>query len=243
MRIRKSWFLTQTQMSEPRKHNDMKKYSKTEELQESHFNTIASDYAKYYGDPCCHAYRDKFMNAPMLENICLAGMTVIDAMCGNGETTRYLRRQQAFVTGVDISQEELRNFQRQWPYCTAHCSSMLSTGLKENSYDCVVIVGGLHHIQPNCAEAIHEIHRLLKPGGYFCFTEPHKGSLPDLVRKFWYNHDDYFMENEAAIDLESLKQEFSSKFTFIKEEHKGNLAYLFVYNAMVFRIPLRLVRL
>ena len=154
-------------------------------------------------------YRRIRLNSANLKNfILITGMPVIDAMCGNGETTRYLRRQKALVTGVDISQEELRNFQKQWPDCTTHCSSMLSTGLKENSYDCVVIVGGLHHIQPNCAEAIHEIHRLLKPGGYFCFTEPHKGSLPDLVRKFWYNHDDYFMENEAAIDLESLKQEF-----------------------------------
>ena len=81
MKILKSWFLTQTQMSEPRKHNDMKKYLKTEKLQKALYNTIASDYAKYYDGPCCQMYHDKFINAPMLENICLARMTVINAMC------------------------------------------------------------------------------------------------------------------------------------------------------------------
>jgi SAM-dependent methyltransferase len=183
------------------------------------------------------------MNKPMFEGINLAGLKVIDAMCGNGETTGYLLRHNALVTGVDISQKEIQNFEKQWPDCIAHCASMLSTGLEANFYDCVVAVGGLHHIHPKCSEAINEIHRLLKPGGYFCFTEPHKGSLPDLARRFWYRHDNYFLKNEEAINLEPLQQEFSSKFHFIKEEYKGNLAYLFVYNAMVFRMPLWLVKL
>ena len=215
---------------------------KTEDFQKAHFNTLSSDYARYYGSRWNQVYRFKFMNKPMFDRINLSGLKVVDAMCGNGETTKYLLQQKALVTGIDISQKEIQNFKKQWPDCIAHCSSMLSTGLEANFYDCVVVVGGLHHIHPKCIEAIKEIHRLLKPGGYFCFTEPHKGSLPDLVRRFWYRHDNYFLKNEAAINLESLKQEFSSKFDFIKEEYKGNLAYLFVYNAMVFRMPLRLVQ-
>jgi 2-polyprenyl-3-methyl-5-hydroxy-6-metoxy-1,4-benzoquinol methylase len=216
---------------------------KAEELQKNHFNTLASDYAKYYGSTWVQAYRYKFMNKHMFDKINLSGFRVLDAMCGNGETTGYLLQQKALVTGIDISQKEIQNFKKQWPDCTAHCSSILSTGLEASFYDCVVVVGGLHHIHPQCSEAINEINRLLKPGGYFCFTEPHKGSLPDLARRFWYRLDNYFLENEAALNLESLKQEFSSKFNFIKEEYRGNVAYLFVYNAMVLRMPLWLVRL
>jgi ubiquinone/menaquinone biosynthesis C-methylase UbiE len=216
----------------------MKKYSKTEELQSSHFDSIASKYAKHYGDTSSQAYRYKFINNSLFENINLSGMKVIDALCGNGETTEFLLQQKALVTGLDISQQEIHNFEKQWPDCNAHCASLLSTDLEGDFYDCVVIVGGLHHLHPKCSEAIDEIHRLLKPGGFFCFAEPHKGSLPDRVRKLWYNLDGLFLENEDSINISSLKQEFSSKFEFIKEEYKGNLAYLLVLNSMAFRIPL-----
>ena len=82
----------------------MKKYSKTERLQESHFNTIASEYAKHYGDTWSQAYRYKFIKRSLFENIRLLGMNVLDAMCGNGETTEFLQQQQALVTGFDIFQ-------------------------------------------------------------------------------------------------------------------------------------------
>ena len=45
---------------------------------------------------------------------------------------------------------------------------------RTTSFDCVAVVGGLHHIHPNVKAAVREIHRVLKPGGHFCFMEPHK---------------------------------------------------------------------
>ncbi len=176
----------------------------------------------------------------MFENMDLSGLKVLDAMCGSGETTEYLLQKDSRVTGLDISGEAIRHFRERWPSCDAHCASILSTGFEGNSLDCVVIVGGLHHLHPHISEAINEVYRILKPGGYFCFAEPHKGSIPDRIRQFWYRHDSLFAENEAAIDIEALEREFSSQFKFIKQEYKGNLAYLFVLNSMVFRIPLRL---
>ena len=78
------------------------------------------------------------------------------------------------------------------------------------------------------------------PGGHFGFMEPHAGSLPDVVRKRWYRHDDLFADNEAAVDLAGLKRRFADRFEFLEERYFGNLAYLLVLNSMVFRIPLRL---
>jgi SAM-dependent methyltransferase len=210
-----------------------------ENLQSQHFDSIASNYAAHHGDTWSQKYRHRFINEPMLENINLSGSKVIDALCGSGESTGYLLCKGAEVTGVDISQKEMENFRKHFPSCIGKCKSILSTGLKSNYYDCVVMVGGLHHLHPNVLDGIKEIHRILKVGGFFCFVEPHTGSLPDRMRQLWYKYDSLFAENEAAIDLAVLKNEFSSKFKFIKEDYKGNIAFLLVFQSLVFRIPLR----
>lgn len=217
----------------------MDKYSDTENLQKQHFDTIAAKYAAHYGDAWSLRYRRRFINEPMFANIDLSGATVIDAMCGNGETTGYLMEKGAQVTGIDISPKELDLFRRRFPTCNAVCASILSTGMASNSCDCVVVVGGLHHLHPNVMDAISEFHRILKVGGHLCFMEPHQGSLPDRARRVWYQLDrGMFGANEAAIDLESMKANFGGKFAFVKENYKGNLAYLFVLNSLIFRIPL-----
>jgi len=220
----------------------MDKYSNSDKIQKQHYESIASRYALHYGDFWSQNYRRKFINEPMLEGMDLNGMEVLDAMCGSGETTQYLLDRGGRVTGLDISEEEIHRFHERFPTEKVSCESILSTSFRNNFFDYVVVVGGLHHLHPNCSLAINEIHRVLKPGGLFCFMEPHSGSVPDLARKFWYKHDKVFAENEAAIDLNALKQEFSQKFTFPKEEYGGNIAYLLVLNSMIFRVSQRMKR-
>jgi hypothetical protein len=67
--------------------------------------------------------------------------------------------------------------------------------------------------------------------------EPHSGSFPDLVRRFWYKHDRFFSDNEEAIDVQALETEFASDFRFNKVKYLGNLAFLLVLNSLIFRIP------
>ena len=129
---------------------------------------------------------------------------------------------------------------RRWPQGQAVCASITNTGLPAESFDAAVVVGGLHHLQPNVAQGIDEIHRLLRPGGWFCFLEPHTGSLPDWFRRQWYKRDMRFARNEAAVDLESLKARYADRFDFVKELYCGNLGFLLVYNSMIFAVPLRL---
>jgi len=210
-------------------------------LQSEQFDQLQVQYEAHYDDPTTQAYRHKFMNAPMFDGLELSGMRVLEAMCGSGQTTEYLLAAGASVTGLDVSPKQIESFQRRWPQCTAVCASILESTLEDDSFDCVVVVGGLHHVQPHVREAVTEIHRLLKPGGHFCFVEPHKGSFPDSIRKVWYRHDStYFGENEESIDLPKLKEAFASRFDFLKESYQGNIAYLFVYSSMILRMPLRL---
>jgi SAM-dependent methyltransferase len=159
-------------------------------------------------------------------------------MCGSGQVTGFLLSLGAEVTGLDISQKAIEAFRARWPKCQSVCDSILGSKFADNSFDCVVIIGGLHHIHPYVRKAVSEIYRVLKPGGYICFVEPHKGSLPDIFRTYWYKHDKLFMENEASLDIDELKKEFSGRFAVAKERYAGNIAYLLVMNSMIFRIPL-----
>ena len=209
-----------------------------EQLQIEHYNKISAKYSAHYGDATSQAYRLQFMNAPMFKNINLSEMNVLEAMCGNGQTTDYLLEQGALVTGLDISNYEIHDFKSKRKNCRVVQGSILSTSFEDNVFDCVVITGGIHHTHPHVNKAIYEVYRILKPNGYFCFIEPHEDSFPDVIRKIWYRHDPLFAENEASIDVEKLKQEFVDKFQINEEIYHGNIAYLFVYSSLIFRIPL-----
>ncbi len=121
----------------------------SEQLQLSHYDQIAAEYETHYSDASSLAYRRKFIYGPMFEGLTLSGMKVLDAMCGSGQTAEYLLSKNAQVTGLDISNEMVDSFNARWSNCKAIRRSLLDSGLPDESFDCVVVVGGLHHIQPN----------------------------------------------------------------------------------------------
>ena len=221
----------------------MQTHEATERLQADHYDRIGEDYAVHYGDKFSRNYRDRFINKRMFEGLDLTGMSVIEAMCGSGETTGYLIERGADVTGLDVSPTEIEKFITRWPDAKGICSSIFETGIEDESVDCVVVVGGLHHLHPHLSEGVDEMHRILKKGGYFCFAEPHNGTILDLARRAWYKRDDLFADNEEAIDVEALKTEFADRFRVNHEIYSGNVGYLFVLNSMVFRIPISVKRI
>jgi len=210
----------------------------SELLQRRHYDRIACDYEAHYGDPSSLEYRRRFIYQPMFEGVNLRGMNVLDAMCGSGHTAEYLESQGARVTGLDISPAEITRFRERWPKARGFCRSLLDTKFESDSFDCVTIVGGLHHLHPHLNAAIEEILRILKPGGYFCFMEPHGGSIPDIVRRFWYRFDRLFSDNEAAIDIAGLRKDFDGHFDFERIRYQGNIAFILVLNSLILRMPL-----
>jgi SAM-dependent methyltransferase len=208
-----------------------------EQQQRDHYDRIVDAYEAHYGDAPSREYRRRFIYQEMFDGMELHDMNVLDAMCGSGHTTEYLSARGAQVTGLDISPQEIKRFQDRSPGTAVVCRSLLDSKLDSDSFDCVAVVGGLHHLHPHLNAALAEIHRILKPGGYFCFMEPHSGSIPDLVRRFWYQVDPLFSDNEAAIDFASLQSAFKNKFIFNRITYRGNLAFLFVLNSLIFRMP------
>jgi SAM-dependent methyltransferase len=213
--------------------------ARQEKSQKDHYDRIASEYEAHYDDRFSRVYRNSFLHDPIFEGLDMKDCKVLEGMCGSGQATQYLIDLGAEVVGLDISEEVIVSFKKRWPQAKALRASIFDSNLEDKSFDMIVVFGGLHHVHPRLQEAIDEIHRLLKDGGYFCFGEPHAGCLPDFFRKLWYRFDiKMFAEGEAAIDLEQCKKENSSRFRFLKEKYIGNLAYLFVFNSMIFRVPL-----
>jgi SAM-dependent methyltransferase len=209
----------------------------SESQQRDHYDAIFSDYEKHYDDPSSHRYRNEFVYDPLFEGVDLAGARVLEAMCGSGQATRYLTERGARVVGLDISNEAIASYRNRWNDATAVCGSILESGFPSESFDCVVVIGGLHHLHPHVDSAVREIARVLRSGGHFCLVEPHAGSLPDLFRKVWYRHDHYFADNEASVDVTDLARAHAGAFESVREVFFGGIAWLLVVNSLIFRIP------
>lgn len=214
--------------------------SSSERMQQTHYERISADYDAHYNDKYSREYMLTFVFEQMFNGLDLQGSVLLEAMCGGGQTTNYVRERGANVTGLDISPQQAAHFLRRHPDSSVLCGSILDTSFADNTFDVISVVGGVHHMPPNVNECIAEIHRILKPGGSFCFMEPHTESFADRFRQFWYRYDPLFAKNEAAINMSELRNKFEDKFEFAKEVYAGNFGYLFVLNSMVFRVPHKL---
>jgi SAM-dependent methyltransferase len=198
----------------------------TEILQKQHYERIAADYDAHYNDVFSQKYMEKFVFEPMFEGIDIKDKSVLEAMCGGGQTTKYLLNKNARVTGLDISPQQTDHFKNRHQEADVICGSILHSGIESESFDIVSVVGGIHHMPPYTRESVAEIYRILKPGGYFCFMEPHSESVAESFRRAWY--------------MSELRADFKYHFDFKHEHYLGNFGYLLVLNSMVFRIPLKL---
>jgi len=217
-------------------------YSKIEEEQKKYYNKIAEDYNKHYGNTYALQYRYSQYDL-CLGDIDLKGKKVLDAMCGGGEATGYLLMRGARVTGIDISNSCCEIYHQKFPDCEIICKSFLDQTICE-SEECfdLILTDSLHHLNPYINEAMEQVYRLLKPGGYFCFWEPSSGSLIDLIRKVWYRLDrTYFLQNEVSIDIKSLFDSPKIHFEKLKTIYGGNVAYVLVNLSMALRIPVGIV--
>jgi SAM-dependent methyltransferase len=162
------------------------------DAQEELYDKKAPDYLKHHGDRYSQAYREKFIRRPLfnididLQGIDLRGKKILDAMSAFGPETGFLIERGADVIGLDISPANARLYEKTW---NRQCVVAIihKSGLPNSFFDIVYICGGLHHILPFLSAALQEIHRLLKPGGYFYFMEPNKDTWLNELRVLWYS--------------------------------------------------------
>lgn len=108
----------------------------------------------------------------MLTSHLAKDMKVLELGCGTAYFTRDLAKSGATVTAIDISPELLQAARNSCPAenVTFEIQNAYAMAYSDASFDSVVGSSVLHHLELD--RAVNEIHRVLKPGGMICFTEP-----------------------------------------------------------------------
>jgi ubiquinone/menaquinone biosynthesis C-methylase UbiE len=148
----------------------------------------------------------------------LSGKRVLDMACGQGQFSQILRKEGAFVTGVDVG-EELIDIAKK------HNVSIRETNThkvdyfvssvddlymcKDNSFDRIVCILALQNIE-NLSGVCKEASRVLKKGGTFTFVINHP-AFRNPRHTHWGWHEDekiqyrrvdtYMSESKIKVDM------------------------------------------
>ncbi len=147
----------------------------------------------------------------------VAGKTVLDFGCGNGENSLPLVNRGARVIGLDVSEDLLDLARRRLALhglgrrATFLAGSAHDLPLPDNSVDAVMGIAILHHLDLELAA--REVHRVLKPGAVAVFQEPVRNSkLLKAVRAMIpYRSEEVSDYERPLTDLE-LRQ-FGARFS------------------------------
>jgi len=94
--------------------------------------------------------------------------------CGNGEVAKYIARNyKGRVVGIDIDPEQIkiaRDADEDIPHLKYLEADSTELPFDDDSFDVILSFGVLHHI-PNWDDALEEIKRVLRKGGYFVYAD------------------------------------------------------------------------
>ena len=96
---------------------------------------------------------------------------ICDLGCGPGQIARYLHRQGVETLGVDLSAKMVEEAKRLNPEIHFHQADMLSLPDEDNSWGGIAAFYCIIHIpRGQVVDALHEMKRVLKPGGVLLVT-------------------------------------------------------------------------
>ena len=133
-------------------------------------------------------YRD-FLNTPAFFALLpdVRGLRGLDIGCGEGHNTRLLAGRGAAMTAMDISETFIRHARahesQQTNPIDYRVASAVSVPCEDHAFDFATAFMSLMEV-PETSRVLSEVHRVLKPGGFFqfsiehpCFATPHRRNL------------------------------------------------------------------
>lgn len=102
-----------------------------------------------------------------------AGMDVLDLGCGVGYGTALLAEQARRAVGVDVDPETIAYARRRYaaPNVEFREDDALALGVPDGSFDVVCSFETIEHV-PDADAFVHEVRRVLRPGGAFLVSTP-----------------------------------------------------------------------
>lgn len=115
------------------------------------------------------------------------GKVVLDWGSGNGHFSYFLLKSGYKVSGFSFDDFYLRQYFNEFDYEFKQGNEIKPSVIpySDNQFDAVVSVGVLEHVREtggNEIDSLQEIHRILKPGGYFiCYHFPNQFSWIEAI--------------------------------------------------------------
>ncbi len=94
------------------------------------------------------------------------GEQVLDVGCGTGVYLPYYRRYTPHMTALDLSPEMVVQVRAQWPDVDVLVANAMHLPFPSASFD-VAFANHVLFFVPDINRALREIHRILRPGGWF----------------------------------------------------------------------------
>ncbi len=117
-----------------------------------------------------------------------SGKLVLDAGCGNGYYSNWLKKRGAKVIGVDGSAEMIKIAKQKYPDIKFEVQDLMDkSNFKDSSFDLVLANMLLMHMQ-KIDTFLADAKRLLKPGGHLIFSVLHPAfnqPTAALYKSFW----------------------------------------------------------
>lgn len=147
-------------------------------IQQEHYDHVAEAYAANLEYPHTQEYME-YLDRVLREEIDGTDLAVCaEVCCGTGEAFALFQDGISLGVGVDVSESMLAKAkdafaETQLKFVQGDATIL---PLVDNSFDTVIMLGGIHHV-PDREALFEQVYRVLKPGGVFFFREP--------VSDFW----------------------------------------------------------
>ena len=208
--------------------------------QKAHYEKLHNVYEAHYYDPTSMWYREREIYNRLFMGLDLNGWRIADLACGSGHNSLAVKRRypQAELVGFDISEDACRAYRNNTGAPDHQCDLTRPMSV-DTAFDAAIIIGGLHHCVLDLRQALANIASIVRNGGYLLMFEPNDDFVLSVVRKVWYQKDDYFeSSSERALRHDEILVLSGESFELERVRYLGGPAYFFILNSLVTRVPL-----
>ena len=197
------------------------------------YDRVAKEYAEAFLEEHQKKPKDQEMLRRFAEEIG-DKKPVWDFGCGSGQTTKYLTDLEMEISGLDLSEEILKQARTLYPGIHFRKGNMLELEFDDDAIAGVVAFYAICHFTDEQVEAaFREVFRVLQPGGLFLFTY-HIGEetihLNEFLGKeididFMFFTTDYVEGCIKGIGFKKI--EISEREPYPEVEYASRRAYVF----------------
>jgi SAM-dependent methyltransferase len=187
-------------------HKERVEMNKIIQNTQTSYDQVAAEYAEKFKDEMDFKPFDRDCLDRLAREVGDLG-PICDMGCGPGQIARYLHRQGVEALGVDLSPRMIEEAQRLNPEIHFHQGDMLNLTDADHSWGGIAAFYCIIHIpREQIVDALHEMKRVLKPGGVLLVTF-HIGDEIEHIDEWW----------EKPINLDFAFYQPSEMETWLKE--------------------------